>query len=93
MSVIYAYIDPSGTTPGLIGSPIPVPLVVSGVGFIRPFGVSGRKDEHPTAKVSVEHDSPRRRRVHKMARLTTVCERKTWMSIYTPIRLAVPPAS
>ena len=29
-TAIFAYIDPSGTTPGLIGSPMAVPLVVSG---------------------------------------------------------------
>ena len=28
---IYTYIDPSGTTPGLIGSPMAVPWVVSGI--------------------------------------------------------------
>ena len=30
-TAIYAYIDPSGTTPGLIGSPMAVPCVVSGI--------------------------------------------------------------
>ena len=49
-------VDPSGTTPGLIGSPMAVPSVVSGVWFNHPRGRFGG-DEVATPSIRKRHGS------------------------------------